>query len=353
MIKIYFPHKLYNSKFRGQLFPLLKPFLKGEGFSDKERLAIYHVSDKDFSLTNSLQSADIIILPMSWNYYKQHNQIQNTIDFVNETKRLNKKVYSFTSGDFGVKIPDLANLIVFRQSGKRSKLPANHIGIPSFISDPLKDIYQTQELSFNTYTTQPVIGFCGHTNSSKLKRIKENSKNVLHNTKSFFNLHDHAPTTLQSTTYFRSKVLTKIKASKRLEDRFIERKKYRAGATSPEERQKTTLEFYDNIKNTDYTVCVRGAGNFSVRFYETLAMGRIPVFINTDCLLPLEDTIDWKKHVVWVEENEIKDIEKIVLHFHNSHTFEELKKIQQSNRKLWEEQLTLGGFFKTYVKKNT
>ena len=43
----------------------------------------------------------------------------------------------------------------------------------------------------------------------------------------------------------------------------------------------------------------------------------------------------------------LKDFEKIVLQFHNSHSSDELKKIQQSNRKLWEEQLTLGGFFIT------
>ena len=350
-MKVYILDKV-ESKYRQHIFPLLKPFVKKTNLSNQNLQDLYHINKEDVTIVNQIKEAEILILPMSWNFYKK-NKLTNHIVRIIKTVPVSKKIWSYSWGDYGVIIPYFSNLVVFRQSGKRSKLPANHIGIPSFISDPLKDIYQTQELSFNTYNTKPVIGFCGHTNSSKLKRIKENSKNVLHNTKSFFNLHDHAPTTLQSTTYFRSKVLTKIKTSKRLEDRFIERKKYRAGATTTEERQKTTLEFYDNIKNTDYTVCVRGAGNFSVRFYETLAMGRIPVFINTDCLLPLEDTIDWKKHVVWVEENEIKDIEKIILQFHNSHTLEELKKIQQSNRKLWEEQLTLGGFFKTYVKKNT
>ena len=65
------------------------------------------------------------------------------------------------------------------------------------------------------------------------------------------------------------------------------------------------MEFYENMVSSDYIVCVRGGGNFSVRLYETLAMGRIPIFINTDCLLPLNKSIDWKKHVVWIEREDI------------------------------------------------
>ena len=68
-----------------------------------------------------------------------------------------------------------------------------------------------------------------------------------------------------------------------------------------EENQRTIIlfkklrkEYYQNIDNTDYTLCIRGTGNFSVQFYQTLALGRIPIFINTDCILPFEKEINWK-----------------------------------------------------------
>lgn len=345
-MKIYFPYNLYSSKFRGQLFPLLKPFIKSEGFTDQERLAMYHISDKDFSLTDTFKNADIIVLPMSWNYYHQQNQTQNALQFVNEMKSLNKKVYSFTTGDFGVKIPELTNLIVLRQSGDRSKLPNHHIGMPSFIVDPLKKQFKTEEVYYNETSIKPSIGFCGQTNSSVQNTLKEIFRTNFRNLKYYFRLSKELPQKTQSTSKLRSKVLEAIKESNLLEDNFIERNKYRAGASTSQLREKTTQEFYNNIKETDYTVCVRGAGNFSVRFYETLAMGRIPIFINTDCILPLADKIDWKKHVVWLEENEISKIEEKVIEFHQQFTFKEIKDIQKSNRKLWEEQLTLGGFFK-------
>ena len=46
-----------------------------------------------------------------------------------------------------------------------------------------------------------------------------------------------------------------------------------------------------------------------VRFYETLAIGRIPVLIDTDCVLPLNNEIDWYKHCIIVRNI---DLDRIV-----------------------------------------
>lgn len=80
------------------------------------------------------------------------------------------------------------------------------------------------------------------------------------------------------------------------------------------------MEFYENLRDSDYVVCVRGAGNFSVRFYETLAMGRIPVFINMDCALSFDNQFDWKKHIVQVEYKDRKKVAQKVKEFHNALT---------------------------------
>src|SRR5690606_37188550 len=93
---------------------------------------------------------------------------------------------------------------------------------------------------------------------------------------------------------------------------------------------------------------MRGGGNFSVRFYEALAMGRIPVFINTDSSLPFDDRIDWKKHVVWVDRKDWKRAGEKVADFHSRLSNEEFEILQVENRKLWEEKLGYGGFFKNF-----
>ena len=158
---------------------------------------------------------------------------------------------------------------------------------------------------------------------------------------------------LISASYLRYRCLKKLKSSSFIVSNFIIRKQYRAGALNKQDLQKTTTEFFNNIKDSDYVLCIRGAGNFSVRLYETLAMGRIPVFLNTDCLLPLDSSIDWKQHMVWVESHEVNFIDEKVLQFHKKLSTKKFIDLQRANRSLWGENLTLGKFFKTIFKNDS
>ena len=42
---------------RRHIFPVLKPFEKNKAFSDKERLALYGISETDIEFTNSIEEA--------------------------------------------------------------------------------------------------------------------------------------------------------------------------------------------------------------------------------------------------------------------------------------------------------
>lgn len=46
-----------------------------------------------------------------------------------------------------------------------------------------------------------------------------------------------------------------------------------------------------DIQNADFILSVKGDGSFFCRFYEALSLGRIPFFIDTDCILPFENMI--------------------------------------------------------------
>ena len=73
-----------------------------------------------------------------------------------------------------------------------------------------------------------------------------------------------------------------------------------------------------SVINSEYTLCYRGAANYSLRFYESLCLGRIPLFINTDCMLPFEDRVHWKDVCLWVEEHNLKYIGDALLQKINS-----------------------------------
>ncbi|MBU2929544.1 exostosin domain-containing protein [Winogradskyella psychrotolerans] len=354
-MKLYYPKHHYNSQFRGQVFPLLKAYIKDNNFTDAQRIEVYGVSDRDFKLIENIANADVVILPMSWNYYIKNKQLNLAYNCIEEARENGKKVWSITTGDFGVKIPSFKNLTVFRQSGYVSRNQKGHCGFPSIIEDYLLKNNLEKEYLKTKYSLKPVVGFCGLAVNSKRNALLEKAKQIYRNLNSAIGGTHHEAQRIIASSYLRANLLQKLEKHKAIDNRFIIRETYRAGVTKNKASHDTTLEFYNNILNSQYVLCVRGAGNFSVRFYETLMMGRIPLYVHTDGFLPLSDTIDWKSHVVWVDYKDRHRIAEILLEFHQQLDQKQLVALCQKNRKLWEEKLTLSGFFETqkeYILKN-
>lgn len=350
-MKLYYPKSHYHRS-RQLVFPLLRPFIKNQGFTDAERISLYGVSENDFEFTDTLQDADLAILTMAWNYYVKTKQTDLAITFIKECNVLGKKVIAVNTEDFGVRIPYFENLIVLRYSGYKSRFSKNEYVQPPIIKDPLLTYFYRHSISEIPYSAKAVIGFCGQANPSPLNAIKEIIKIAYRNLRFYVRLSPHEPQQLISSTFLRASILNDIQKSKDVVSNFILRKKYRAGVTTNKDTHRKSLEFYDNLRDSGYVVCVRGAGNFSIRFYEALAMGRIPVFINTDCALPFDHELNWKKHVVWVEYKDRSKIAEKVAEFHQALSERDFIDLQHANRKLWKERLTLAGFFKNFIQKD-
>ncbi|MGH9891060.1 MAG: hypothetical protein ACREA0_03570, partial [bacterium] len=103
--------------------------------------------------------------------------------------------------------------------------------------------------------------------------------------------------------------------------------------------------FLRNIVNTDYNLCARGRGNWSIRFYETLSLGRIPLFIDTECALPYDFEVKYQDYCVWVDDLRLENIGDQLLAFHNSLDSAGFKDLQRECRRLWEQRLSPHGFF--------
>jgi hypothetical protein len=143
----------------------------------------------------------------------------------------------------------------------------------------------------------------------------------------------------------RRQILEALARSPQVETDFIQRTKYQADAHTAEMKLKVRQEYLENILHTDYTVCVRGGGNFSVRLYETLAMGRIPILVDTDCLLPFAGDPRWRECCVFIEQHEIPQIAEKVAKFHDRLTANDFVRLQHEARRFWEERLSFNGFF--------
>lgn len=181
---------------------------------------------------------------------------------------------------------------------------------------------------------KPVVGFCGFVGtplSRALLRLVGAGQKV-------------------AGLSFRAKVLSALRRDARVDCRFVERSKYLGAAPLSAFRRDHPLAdereaFLSNLLACPYGLAMRGKGNHSVRFYEILSAGRIPLFVNTGCVLPLESEIDWKSHSVWVEDRDLPEIGERLVAFHSRITDTDFIELQRRIRRLWVDRLRPEPFF--------
>ena len=89
------------------------------------------------------------------------------------------------------------------------------------------------------------------------------------------------------------------------------------------------MEYFQNLNENLYCLCVRGGGNFSFRFGELLMMGRIPILLDTDCILPFRESIPYETNCILITEDDLPNIREIVTDFHERHSEEDLIKFKK------------------------
>lgn len=224
------------------------------------------------------------------------------------------------------------NVALFRTSLYASVQLAHERAMPALCDDLLA---QTNgELVERPWSKIPSVGFCGFVGSA-LKRFGyqvlgrgEKSEGLV----------------------LRERALDALERGSAVRTEFVRRSRFWGGSMGrfhfdAARQEHVRAEFVGNLLGTDYALCVRGKGNYSYRLYEALSAGRIPVFVNSDCVLPFEDKIDWKRHVVWVERWEIESAAERIASFHEELGPSGFRDLQRRNREIWAEWLSPAGFF--------
>lgn len=335
MIKIYTDKKYLQQEYRKHVFPLL--------------LDVYFLKESElkeyYKLSDSLEESQLAIYPLNVVYAIRSGKQGEMDDFVSSANDHQKKVWIYSGGDMGLSL-EYKGVTVFRLGGFHSKMSSDTEILPSFIQDPIRTHFKG-DLQLAEKEEAPAIGFVGHAQGGFVKWFKEALNHVKWAIKWGFNKKTSDYQSFYPSSVRRAHYLKMLQNDPELHCRFILRNKYRAGAEDVEMLKQTTSEFYKNISETLYTFNIRGVGNFSVRFYETLAMGRIPVLVNTECRLPLHEEVDWNAHAIILDEKDIRQLPHRIKAFHSSRSDAELQRIQENNRKLWLEKLHRNGYFKT------
>lgn len=290
-LKLFFSHNYFYQTYHNWFYLCLLPKKIKLNFLNKvtsrTKNAFQSILNVTEEFCSSIEECDYVLLPPTsiheYSSQKYKSEIKNAI-------KNNKKIIIFLGNDKDIlyNIPHKMGL-VFRSSGLLLESTDNVFGLPTINLNLFSENYASKKLS---------ISFCGYFgNISSKNQTRENIVN---------------------------------KFLKEMPERcdFIINNSW-GNLDDP-------LKFFKNIKNNLYALCVRGGGNFSFRLGEVLMMGRIPILIDTDCILPFPDLIPYDTNFIRIPIEKIDDMVNIIEKYHESHTEEELIQIQKENRLIWE-----------------
>jgi hypothetical protein len=311
----------------------------------------YLQEGKNYLELTSIDDCDACLLPVMYDVSNDTNNHQPEIQqFIKKAETSGKPILIFAGHDIQQVKVSIKNAIIFNSAVSRSTKPANVFSWPHFFEDYLQ-VYSAGKMEVKTKGKKPVVGFCGYAPPLNLRFGREKLVGFMKLIANYIGVLQKYPWKISHS--YRARAILALKRSNKVVPNLKLKSNFAFGPQGQLNTGNTTethaefrTNFVRNIVESDYTLCVRGIGNNSVRFFETLCCGRIPVFVDTDSTLPFDHIIDWKKFCIWIEEKDIDRIGEIVNKYHEDVSEEDFTALQKRLRQLWEEYLSPVGFFK-------
>jgi hypothetical protein len=227
----------------------------------------------------------------------KNTNIDNLIEL---SETYNKKILLFYNDDDET-VFNFKNSILFRTSMFKNNKPENYFSVPAFCNDLKKE----EDFFLRKKETSPTIGFCG-----------------------------------AITHPIRQTIIDEINKTE-LNKNFIIRDSFWGGNVWGHQ---VRSEYIQNTLNSDIVICLRGSGNFSYRFYETMCLGRIPLIVDTDLVLPFEEFISCENLILKIKKEDIKNLYQIINDFWEK--IEDYENYQKDIISFWENNYSPLGFIK-------
>ena len=314
------------------------PFLENAIARHRE-FACIDGSSVIYEEATSVTECDFAVLPYAWNSYLNHHLTKSVIEYASKLRKHNKYLIVWGTGDLETIVP-IQNALYFQNGLHRlfKRVAEYAFELPAFWPDYLQ-IYFDGQMQIRNKKKQASVGFCGQGSSKSYKIVFFTLRSLYQRIQRFWGRFPYVPPQLIPSTVLRNRVLRTLASSTEVDTAFIIRDRYRAGVRAKADRDnyyhQTKVEFVNNIIDTDYTLCIRGGGNFSVRFYETLSCGRIPIFVDTDSRLPFDFLLPWKKYCLWINMAEIRAIGSLIEEYHSSLNNTDFRNMQNQCREVW------------------
>ncbi len=285
-----------------------------------------------FNRVRDINDADVLIAPHEYVFLLKNQSYLDNLLRVAKASNIILIISAYQDDPQPIELP---GTVILRPSAYKTTLTKNEIIMPAYVEDiGLK--YGYTPIDKNNY---PIVSFVGKAGfNSVIEFIKYLIKNYL--------LYKGAK---KQGIFFRRKVLSNLNKDKRISLNVIIRKNYSANKKTVEiPPEQARSEYIKSIKDAHFVLAPRGDGNYSLRFYEILSLGRIPIIIDTDVQLPLYEKINYDDFVVRVPLDKINNTGDYIMTFLNNHSNEQFIFAQKQARKIFKTYLYMPTFLKYF-----
>ncbi|MFM2339808.1 MAG: hypothetical protein RLZZ360_444 [Candidatus Parcubacteria bacterium] len=284
------------------------------------------------------ESAKYVMIPH--NYFAIEHDAAYLAEAATYAKQIGAKLFVFAYGDSAEPIV-IDNAIIIRSSAYSSQLRSNEIIMPAFVEDIGEQfgVHYREKVA-----TVPTIGFAGWVRFNDWKQEYKYQVKIWCSKLAIWFL--GAPQPSLQGLYYRRQAINYVNQAKRVTGRFIMRGSY-SGSVKTVEADPIVIrqQFVESITEADLSLVVRGDGNFSLRFFEVLSLGRIPVFVDTDTPLPRATEIEYDSFMIRVPHDKLSQLDKIVGDFWDICSPEQFLSMQQKARQAFTTKLRADRFF--------
>jgi hypothetical protein len=248
-------------------------------------------------LTDNAEESDYILYPYFLDSLFDFINYLDLVEYINNLpyfKQFEEKHIFFLNHDLS--IPFHMTSLFFRASIEASSKDINAISLPHSV----EDLFHVSH--FELEKCKYDVSFVGYIGSSYIrfpliKSILQTKRNMRHQIKVFPAFHGH----LDGETKILHKIL-----------------------------------FKESLRDSLMVLCPAGTGKNTIRFFEVMSMGRIPILVSDDCMLPFEDKIDYSSFILRIDENQVEKADEIIADWIESHSIDELISKCKVSRATWE-----------------
>ncbi|MEK7511134.1 MAG: hypothetical protein AAB582_02775 [Patescibacteria group bacterium] len=249
-------------------------------------------------------------------------------------------VFVFAHADFADRLHFDPRVYVFRYSLYRRTKTKRDIMTPTLVEDLGRNgitLREKQEV--------PLISFCGRAAVKSLRtRVRMQVSVMWYEALGFFDCRFRA---YLPGVYWRVRAMRACTSSALVRTHFIVRRTFSGHPASIELDPSTARrEFIDTIINSDFVLAPKGDGNYSNRFQEALSLGRLPLYIETESVLPLEGVIEYDRIMVRVPMEKVTDAPVLARAYYDALSRDEYVLRQKEARQVFERYIRPDAFYR-------